>query len=189
MAVLGRLRSLTSWPRCPSPVVRCLGPVPSLLDGELLFPGARLCCDHAAPAGGARFLGVGAHHRLRRDSAAPPGVCASGTGAHSRLRRDRAALAGCKHVCLFAPIHAGVGMGTRLGLCMTIHVLGYVHANSCGTSAYGNSRVERGHDDRGGTKLSSTSALCMVGSPAVEEHASLQQAPGRVHDEAWAGRV
>ena len=29
----------------------------------------------------------------------------------------------------------------------------------------------------------------MVGRPAVGEHASLEMSPGRVHDEAWAGRV
>ena len=62
--------------------------------------------------------------------------------------------------------------------------------NSCGTNAYGDSRMEHGHDDRGGRKLSEYEysvhgwASCCRGAVA-----SLQQAPGSVHDEAWAGRV
>ena len=42
------------------------------------------------------LFGTGARARLRRDFAAPAGVCASGSGARSRLGRDRAALAGCE---------------------------------------------------------------------------------------------
>ena len=41
----------------------------------------------------------------------------------------------------------------------------------------------------GGTKPMSMSTRCQVGCPAVEKLASLQQAPGRLHDETWAGRV
>ena len=40
---------------------------------------------------------------------------------------------------------------------------------------------------RGGTKPWSTSTRCQVGCPAVEKLASLQQAPGRMHVETWAG--
>ena len=109
---------------------------------------------------------MGADPRLRRDFAAPAGVCASGQGADS-LRRDRAALAGCKalglcgqvdvdrdvfsscfqqclspsdrhrlvsdvihgrctSVALVCTMHAGVGMGIRLGLCVIGHVLEYM---------------------------------------------------------------
>ena len=32
------------------------------------------------------------------------------------------------------------------------------------------------------------STRCQVGCPAVEKRASLQQAPGRLHVETWAGR-
>ena len=34
----------------------------------------------------------------------------------------------------------------------------------------------------------SMSTLCQVGCPAVEKLASLQQAPGSLHLETWAGR-
>ena len=34
----------------------------------------------------------------------------------------------------------------------------------------------------------SMSTRCQVGCPAVEKPASLQQAPGRLHVETWAGR-
>ena len=34
----------------------------------------------------------------------------------------------------------------------------------------------------------SMSTRCQVGCPAVEKLASLQQAPGRLHVETWAGR-
>ena len=41
---------------------------------------------------------------------------------------------------------------------------------------------------RGGTKPRSMSTRDQVGCPAVEKLASLQQAPGRLHVETWAGR-
>ena len=41
---------------------------------------------------------------------------------------------------------------------------------------------------RGGTKPRSMSTRGQVGCPAVEKLASLQQAPGRLHVETWAGR-
>ena len=41
---------------------------------------------------------------------------------------------------------------------------------------------------RGGTKPMSMSTRYQVGCPAVEKPASLQQAPGRLHVETWAGR-
>ena len=41
---------------------------------------------------------------------------------------------------------------------------------------------------RGGTKPMSMSTRCQDGCPAVEKLASLQQAPGMLHDETWAGR-
>ena len=41
---------------------------------------------------------------------------------------------------------------------------------------------------RGGTKPRSTSTRDQVRCPAVEKLASLQQAPGRLHVETWAGR-
>ena len=40
----------------------------------------------------------------------------------------------------------------------------------------------------GGTKPMSMSTRCQVGCLAVEKPASLQQAPGRLHVETWAGR-
>ena len=40
----------------------------------------------------------------------------------------------------------------------------------------------------GGTKPRSMSTRGQVGCPAVEKLASLQQAPGRLHGETWAGR-
>ena len=40
----------------------------------------------------------------------------------------------------------------------------------------------------GGTQPMSMSTRCQVGCPAVEKPASLQQAPGRLHVETWAGR-
>ena len=42
---------------------------------------------------------------------------------------------------------------------------------------------------RGGNKADEYSTRCQVGCPAVENPASLQQAPGRLHVETWAGRV
>ena len=42
---------------------------------------------------------------------------------------------------------------------------------------------------RGGTKPVSMSTRCQDRCPAVEKPASLQQAPGGLHDETWAGRV
>ena len=41
---------------------------------------------------------------------------------------------------------------------------------------------------RGGTKPMSMSTRCQVGCPAVGKLASLQQAPGRLHVDTWAGR-
>ena len=41
---------------------------------------------------------------------------------------------------------------------------------------------------RGGTKPRSTSTRDQVRCPVVEKLASLQQAPGRLHVETWAGR-
>ena len=41
---------------------------------------------------------------------------------------------------------------------------------------------------RGGTKPMSMSTRCQVGCLAVQKSASLQQAPGRLHVETWAGR-
>ena len=41
---------------------------------------------------------------------------------------------------------------------------------------------------RGGTKPTKMITRCQVGCPAVEKLASLQQAPGRLHVETWAGR-
>ena len=55
------------------------------------------------------------------------------------------------------------------------------------TDTYGNSRAERGHDGSGGTKPSRTSTLCHVWRPAVKELALLQQVPGSLREEAWAG--
>ena len=49
--------------------------------------------------------------------------------------------------------------------------------------------MERGHDGRGGMTPSSTSTLGKIWRPAVEESAQLQQPSGRLHEEAWAGRV
>ena len=44
------------------------------------------------------------------------------------------------------------------------------------------------HAVRGGTKPMSKSTRCQGWCPAVEKLASLQQAPGRLHAETWAGR-
>ena len=64
-----------------------------------------------------------------------------------------------------------------------------LHGISSGTIAYGNSRVERGHEDHRGTKPSSLNTWSTAWRPAVREFASFQQASGSVHDEAWAARV
>ena len=52
---------------------------------------------------------------------------------------------------------------------------GLHHDDSCARlNASLDSRVERGHDDRGGTKLSSTGTLCKARRPAGEKLASSQ---------------
>ena len=54
-------------------------------------------------------------------------------------------------------------------------------------NAFLNSRLVRGGEREGGTKTLSTSTLCLVGRPAAKELASLQQASGKLHVEAWTG--
>ena len=79
------------------------------------------------------------------------------------------------------------------GLGMAIHVHDnscvMLHGNSSGTIAYGNSRVERGHEDQRGRKPSSMSIEGTAWRLAVKELASVQQASGSMHDKAQAGRV
>ena len=57
---------------------------------------------------------------------------------------------------------------------------GHVNSGGCAYNSCGGVR--------GGTKPKSTSTRDQVGCPAVEKLASLQQAPGRLHVETWAGR-
>ena len=57
-----------------------------------------------------------------------------------------------------------------------------VHVNSDGCTYNSCGGVGRG------TKPMSMSTRCQVGCLAVEKPASLQQAPGRLHVETWAGR-
>ena len=57
---------------------------------------------------------------------------------------------------------------------------GHVNSDGCTYNSCGGVR--------GGTKPKSTSTRDQVGCPAVEKLASLQQAPGRLHVETWAGR-
>ena len=57
---------------------------------------------------------------------------------------------------------------------------GHVNSDGCTYNSCGGVR--------GGTKPKSTSTREQVGCPAVEKLASLQQAPGRLHVETWAGR-
>ena len=56
---------------------------------------------------------------------------------------------------------------------------GHVNSDGCTYNSCGGVR--------GGTKPKSTSTREQVGCPAVEKLASLQQAPGRLHVETWAG--
>ena len=70
----------------------------------------------------------------------------------------------------------GSGHGNSLGVG---HVNSWVHANSRGASAHGNSHVGRGRGVPGETKTSSTSTLSGVWRHVV----------GSLHDEAWVGRV
>ena len=64
---------------------------------------------------------------------------------------------------------------------------GYYDDSCARLNAFLNSRLVRGGEHEGGRKTPSTSTLCLVGRPAAEELASLQQASGKLHVEAWAG--
>ena len=75
--------------------------------------------------------------------------------------------------------------GARANACSTLHdALG----NSGGQVNSGGCTYNLCGGVRGGTKPRSTSTRDQVGCPAVEKLASLQQAPGRLHVETWAGR-
>ena len=75
--------------------------------------------------------------------------------------------------------------GARANACNTLHDArgnSGEHVNSGGCTYNSCGGV------RGGTKPRSTSTRDQVRCPAVEKLASLQQAPGRLHVETWAGR-
>ena len=75
--------------------------------------------------------------------------------------------------------------GARANACCTLHDArgnSGEHVNSVGCTYNLCGGV------RGGTKPRSTSTRDQVRCPAVEKLASLQQAPGRLHVETWAGR-
>ena len=74
--------------------------------------------------------------------------------------------------------------GARANACNTLHDARgnsgrHVNSRGCTYNLCGGVR--------GGTKPRSTSTRDQVGCPAVEKLASLQQAPGKLHVEAWAG--
>ena len=56
----------------------------------------------------------------------------------------------------------------------------------CSSDALQNSRMERGHHVRGGTKRPSTGSLCKVRLSAGNKRALFQK-PVKMHDETWAG--
>ena len=62
-----------------------------------------------------------------------------------------------------------------------------VHVNSCGALGHRNSCYLHAAGVQGRTKASSMSTRFGVRCPAVEKLASPQQAPGKLHDETWAG--
>ena len=75
--------------------------------------------------------------------------------------------------------------GARANACCTLHDARgnsgeHVNSEGCTYNLCGGVR--------GGTKPRSTSTRDQVRCPAVEKLASLQQAPGRLHVETWAGR-
>ena len=63
------------------------------------------------------------------------------------------------------------------------------HANSGGAFVHWSSCESHGADVLGRTKPLSVSTRCTDRRPAVGGLASLPQASGSLHDEAWAGRV
>ena len=86
--------------------------------------------------------------------------------------------ASCTSVAPVCTKSCGDGHGNSFGIVHGRSCI-WVHANSSGTNACGNSRMERGHDDRGGTELPSSSALSMVRRPAVGELACFFTAGAR----------
>ena len=62
-----------------------------------------------------------------------------------------------------------------------------MHVNSWGALGHRNSCNLHAAGVQGGTKALSMSTRLGVGRPAVEKLASPQQAPGRLHEETWAG--
>ena len=68
-----------------------------------------------------------------------------------------------------------------------LHDNSSVHVNSWGALGQRNSCNLHAARVQGGTKALSMSTQLGVGRLAVEKLASLQKAPGRLHDETWAG--
>ena len=97
----------------------------------------------------------------------------------------------CSHPPLFGRAH-GVDVMNSCGVMHDARVNSFGlhsargnsgrHINSYRCTFYSCGGVRRG------TKPRSTSTRDQVGCPAVEKLASLQQAPGRLHVETWAGR-
>ena len=72
-----------------------------------------------------------------------------------------------------------------------MHVIsyGFVCVNSGGAVVHRHSCNSHAAEVQGGTKPLSMSTRCMDRRPAVGKLDCLQQASGRLHGEAWAGRV
>ena len=88
---------------------------------------------------------------------------------------------------MFAKIHAVLGSGNSFGLVHDFFIV--IHANSCGANACGNSRLERGHDDRGGTKPVEYEYSVHGQASCCRIACFFTLGARSVHDEAWASRV
>ena len=85
-------------------------------------------------------------------------------------------------------MHAMFAHGNA-GRVMHDNLYGVMHAKSGGSVVHRNSCNSHGADVRGRTKPLSVSTWCMDRRPAAGELASLHQASGSLHGDAWAGRV
>ena len=194
------------------PVVSCAGDfaLDTVVSTAAASPGSRLKPvlggGHSAdrvPSGLGLLRVLGGGHSADHGGSAGAGLVACCSGLEHVTRQACSSISGLVRVSGSLSSHHVDHMCSRsdggegdTNSCCDTHG---ARANACSTlhDARGNSgeHVNSGGCTynlcggvRGGTKPRSTSTRDQVRCPAVEKLASLQQAPGRLHVETWAGR-